>query len=59
MSDGSLSWGAFFANAALVLAFILLAALFVAADIALISLRDGPVRAAPDVKTSAAFQVRG
>ena len=45
MSDGSLSWGAFFANAALVLAFILLAALFVAAEIALISLRDGQVRA--------------
>ena len=45
MSDGSLSWGAFFANAGLVLAFILLAALFVAAEIALISLRDGQVRA--------------
>ena len=44
MSDGPLSWGAFFANVALVLAFILVAAVFVAAEIALISLRDGQVR---------------
>jgi len=44
VSDGPLSWGAFFANVALVLAFILVAAVFVAAEIALISLRDGQVR---------------
>ena len=44
MSDGPLSWGAFFANVALVLVFIIIAAVFVAAEIALISLRDGQVR---------------